>query len=160
MKTFSVLIENNGRMVASGGQRRMTAATPRPITASTPLAKTCEESGETPLWQVKAVRIVHDNVEHTVTYKDATLEFLGEPVMYFPEFSHADPTVKRQSGLLRSRYGFVLEYRLFRARIPYFIAIDADRDATLEPFLTTDGGDIMLGEYRQRWSGWRLLAAG
>ena len=33
-------------------------------------------------------------------YKDAVLKVYNVPVLYFPNFFHPDPTVKRQSGFL------------------------------------------------------------
>jgi hypothetical protein len=53
-----------------------------------------------PLWQIKASRIVHDQVTQTVSYRDARLEFFGLPVAYFPYFQHPDPSVKRKTGFL------------------------------------------------------------
>ena len=51
-----------------------------------------------PLWQVKAVRVVHDADRQTVEYKDAWLELAGVPIAYTPYFSHPDPTVKRRTA--------------------------------------------------------------
>ena len=53
-----------------------------------------------PLWQLKAVRVTHDQAEHKMEYRDAWLEIYGVPIAYTPYFSHPDPSVKRQTGLL------------------------------------------------------------
>ena len=46
------------------------------------------------------------DLEHKrIEYKDATLEMYGFPVAYFPFFFNADPSVKRESGLLPPVFG-------------------------------------------------------
>src|SRR3546814_9095279 len=35
-----------------------------------------------PLWQIKAVKIIHDQEEKTIEYQDAWMEIYGLPVMY------------------------------------------------------------------------------
>jgi LPS-assembly protein len=68
-----------------------------------------------PLWQVKAARIIHDQKERMIYFENASLEFFGRPIVWFPYFSTPDPTVKRKSGLLmpsassNSKYGLGLE---------------------------------------------------
>ena len=53
-----------------------------------------------PLWQVKAVRIIHDEAEKMMYFEDARIEFFGVPLAYMPYFSAPDPSVKRKSGFL------------------------------------------------------------
>ena len=53
-----------------------------------------------PKWQVKAMRIIHDQGEKMLYFEDARLEFFGYPLAYFPYFSAPDPTVKRKTGVL------------------------------------------------------------
>jgi LPS-assembly protein len=102
-----------------------------------------------PLWQVKAVRIIHDQNEKELYFQDASLEFWGHPIAWLPYFSAPDPTVKRKSGVLipsitsNSKYGAALE-------VPYYLALAPDYDATLAPMITTRQGVLMQGEFRQR----------
>ena len=53
-----------------------------------------------PLWQVKAVRIIHDQTEKMIYFENASLEFFGRPIAWLPYFSAPDPTVKRKTGVL------------------------------------------------------------
>ena len=53
-----------------------------------------------PLWQVKAMRIIHDQGEKMLYFEDMRLEFFGQPIAWLPYFSTPDPTVKRKSGVL------------------------------------------------------------
>lgn len=107
----------------------------------------------TPLWRIRARRVIHDEEARLIHYEDATFDVMGIPVAWLPYFRHADPTVKRTSGFLvpvftsSSVYGYGL-------KTPYYWVIDENSDATLTPFFMTDEGLILEGEYR------RLFASG
>ena len=102
-----------------------------------------------PLWQVKAVRIIHDQGEKMIYFEDARLEFFGAPIAWLPYFSAPDPTVKRKTGMLMptinssSKYGLAVE-------VPYYWALAPDYDATIAPMITTKQGLLLQGEFRQR----------
>jgi len=124
--------------------------------------KACaEDPKKPPLWQVKAARIIHDEGEKMIYFENASLEFFGVPVAYFPYFSAPDPTVKRKSGFLMplftssSVYGFGVE-------IPYYMALAPDYDLTISPFFTTKQGIVMQGEFRQRLAdgAWMIRGTG
>jgi LPS-assembly protein len=102
-----------------------------------------------PLWQVKGMRIIHDQIDKMLYFENAQVEFFGVPLAYIPYFSTPDPTVKRKSGFLmpvtsnNSTYGYGVE-------IPYYWAIAPDYDATFNPRFMTDQGVLLQGEFRQR----------
>ena len=102
-----------------------------------------------PEWQVKAVRIIHDQNEKMLYFEDASLEFWGHPIAWMPYFSMPDPTVKRKTGMLvplmtsSSNYGFAVE-------VPYYFALAPNYDATFAPMITTKQGPLLQGEFRQR----------
>ena len=54
----------------------------------------------TPLWRIRARRVIHDETEKRIHYEDATFDVMGVPVAWLPWFSHADPTLDRASGFL------------------------------------------------------------
>ena len=58
----------------------------------------------TPLWRIRAERIVHDEEEGLVHYEDATFEVMGTPIFYTPYFRHPDPSRDRTSGFLSPEY--------------------------------------------------------
>ncbi|HJQ59899.1 MAG TPA: LPS assembly protein LptD, partial [Vineibacter sp.] len=103
-----------------------------------------------PLWQIKAARIVHDREKKDIYFYDATLEFFGIPVAWTPYFAHADPSVKRRSGLLapqleRSKdlgYGITL---------PYYAVIDDGTDLTIYPRFLSRRGLHLSAEMRKRY---------
>jgi LPS-assembly protein len=102
-----------------------------------------------PLWQVKAVRLIHDQNEKMLYFENAQLEFFGVPMAYLPYFSAPDPTVKRKSGFLtpgissNSTYGYAVE-------VPYYWSIAPDYDATFNPRFMTEQGVLLQAEFRQR----------
>ncbi len=102
-----------------------------------------------PLWQVKAVRMIHDQGEKMLYFEDASLEFFGMPIAWMPYFSAPDPTVKRKTGFLIPIAGYS---SLFGAslEIPYYWALAPDYDATFQPRITSTQGVLLQGEFRQR----------
>ncbi|MEP7029904.1 MAG: LPS-assembly protein LptD [Pseudolabrys sp.] len=102
-----------------------------------------------PLWQVKSVRMIHDQGEKMIYFEDARLEFFGQPLAWLPYFSAPDPTVKRKTGMLMptvtssSKYGAAVE-------VPYYWALAPDYDATVSPMITSKQGVLLQGEFRQR----------
>jgi LPS-assembly protein len=143
------LLSDNSRFAANaarrvGGERKeMSRAVFSPC-------RLCEKDPtRPPLWQIKAVKVVHDEARKDIDYRDATLEMWGLPVAYFPAFSHPDPTVKQRSGFLSPRIGQSGEVGTILG-IPYYYAIGPDKDLTVEPTLFSKDGLQLLGEYRQR----------
>jgi LPS-assembly protein len=102
-----------------------------------------------PLWQVKGVRIIHDQIDKMLYFENAQLEFFGVPMAYLPYFSTPDPTVKRKSGFLMPSYSTNSTYG-FGIETPYYWAIAPDYDATFNPRFMTEQGVLLQGEFRQR----------
>ncbi len=110
----------------------------------------CKNAPERPpLWQVKASRIIHNQDEQMIYYKDATLEFFGLPMAYFPYFSSPDPTVKRKTGFLSPIFVNGTNIGV-GVGIPFFWNIAPDRDMTLTPVYYSEQGLLMQGEWRQQ----------
>ncbi|WND02341.1 LPS assembly protein LptD [Temperatibacter marinus] len=108
----------------------------------------CEQSGEEPLWQLKAVKVVHDKGKRRLYYDNAYLEVLGLPLMWLPKFSHPDPTVDRANGFLPIEFSSNKQLGLI-VGLPYYHSFSKSRDATITPLLTTKEGLVLKGEYRQ-----------
>jgi LPS-assembly protein len=102
-----------------------------------------------PKWQVKAMRIIHDETEKMLYFEDAKLEVLGVPFAYIPYFSAPDPTVKRKSGVLVPTFSTSSVYG-GAFSVPYYWALAPDYDATFTPMITTRQGPLLQGEFRQR----------
>jgi LPS-assembly protein len=110
----------------------------------------CKEHPERPpTWQIKAMRIVHDKQEQMIYFEDASFEFLGVPIAYFPYLSTPDPSVTRKSGFLAPNY--VYESRLgFGVSVPYFFNLAPNYDLTVTPTLLSRQGFLGQVEWRQR----------
>ena len=107
----------------------------------------------TPLWQIKALKVVHNPNKNRISYKAATLDFLGVPVLYFPSFSHPDGGAGRASGLLLPE----IEYRRslgLGIGVPYNVSFGPDRDITIKPWLYTGENPALALQAR------RLFKAG
>ncbi|HEY0281804.1 MAG TPA: LPS assembly protein LptD [Rhizomicrobium sp.] len=151
LQGFGAWIGENGRLVAASAQRSEGRFTTARNVAYTP-CKICNQPGRrTPVWQIKASRVVHDEEKRKIQFKDATVAFFGVPLLYTPYLTKPDPSVRYASGLLTPDIGSSSSTGYF-LRLPYYYSISPSQDATIEPLITTRGGNLLLGEYRQRWN--------
>ncbi len=150
LEGFAALIGKTGRLAATKAKREEGRFTTAYRAAYTP-CKICNKPGQrTPVWEVKSYRVVHDQLKHRIRFNDATLEFMGVPLLYTPYLSQPDPTVRYASGLLTPDVGNSSTIGYF-IRLPVYIALSQSNDATIAPLFTTHGGELLEGEYRERW---------
>ena len=150
LQGFAALIGQNARMVAASATREDGVITTGYHADYTP-CKVCQQTHRTPVWDVKAFRIIYDQPKHRIHFKDATIRFFGVPVLYTPYYSQADPTVKHASGILAPVLGTSTALGTF-VKLPVYVAFSDSQDLTVEPWFTTSGGELLEGEYRQRFS--------
>ncbi len=109
--------------------------------------KVCADS-PTPLWEIRARRVVHDQQEQQLYFDHASFRLAGIPVFYIPRLRMPDPSLTRATGFLlpslRSTSG-----RGGGIKLPYFIKIGDHRDVLLTPYITTSGGRSVELRYRQ-----------
>ena len=110
---------------------------------------TCKKiDGKCPAWSISADEVSHQKEKKRISYKNAWLKVYDKPIAYFPYFFHPDPTVDRQSGFLFPQ--FINSSNLgFSTQIPYFKAIDIDKDITISPRVYTNNNLFLQTEYRQ-----------
>src|SRR5437763_9025125 len=148
---FSALIGKTGRFAAIHATRTANGTIMTGIHGVFSTCKVCNKPGErTPLWQVRAAKVVWNEPEHEITYHDAVFELFGVPIAYTPYMSQPDPSVKHKTGLLAPELGSSSVLGSF-VRLPVYVALSDSQDATLSPMLTTHAGALAEGEYRQRW---------
>ena len=155
IENLRVLMSDDARIAAVGGRRTGGNITEMRNAVYSPCRTCAGRTTGTPIWQIKAVKIVHNQKEQIVEYNDAFMEFFGVPVAYTPYLSHPDPTVKRKSGILAPSYGGDSELGV-TLQVPYYLNIAPDKDATLRPTITTNEGLVMAGEDRQRFTDGQL----
>ncbi len=105
------------------------------------------ENGEPPLWQIRARRVVHDQVEKQLYFDHASVLVRDVPVFYFPHLRMPDPTLDRAQGFLIPEFNHssLLNYGI---KVPYFVPIGPNRDITLTPYLSSETRTMEF-RYRQ-----------
>ena len=109
-----------------------------------------------PPWSIQASKMQHNKTAKTIYYDNAVIKVYDIPIFYLPKLSHPDPSVKRRSGLLPPALtnsknlgtGF---------KVPYFWAINHDRDLTITGNLFDSERPLLLGEYRQAFQKSNLI---
>ena len=105
------------------------------------------EDGKPPLWQIRARRVIHDREERQIYFEDAQFRIRNVPVFYFPRLRLPDPTVERATGFLIPLPVSTSEFGL-GLKIPYFIALQDDRDLTVTPYISSRTRTVEM-RYRQ-----------
>lgn len=156
---IGLVLEDKSRVAGAGARRSDGTITEVSRAVYSPCNLCEEDPSAAPLWQIKAIRVIHDAEEKQVTYNNAWIELFGVPVAYTPYLSHPDPTVKRRSGLLAPSFTNSSDLG-FQVRTPYFWAIDDYQDATFTPMVSTDGGQGAIGQYRRNFKNGFVIADG
>ena len=109
---------------------------------------TCSSDNECPPWSLYAEEIEHDKKEQVIKYKNAWLKIYDVPAVYFPRFSHPDPTVNRKSGFLSPKFSNSKSLGT-SVNVPYFHVISENKDLTFKPKIFFDDEIVLQNEYRQ-----------
>ncbi|MGL4543060.1 MAG: LPS-assembly protein LptD, partial [Polymorphobacter sp.] len=143
-----LVLERGGRLAAKSGERVGGKTVMNRAVYSPCSVVGADGCAKEPLWQIRAVRVTHDPVKRRISYKDATLEFFGVPVMFLPTLSHPDGVADRATGLLvpLATYNANLGFGL---ALPYYLSISPAQDLTLTPWVYTAVNPALGFEYRQ-----------
>jgi LPS-assembly protein len=101
------------------------------------VASSCQicASHPTPLWEIRARRVIHDAEEQQLYFDEAQFRVLGIPLLYLPRMRLPDPTLDRATGFLvpkiatRSDLGTGLKF-------PYFLRLGDHADLTFTPYIS------------------------
>lgn len=112
--------------------------------------KVCE-ANPTPLWEIRATRVVHDQERQLLYFDNAQFRVAGVPIAYLPRLRMPDPTLKRAAGFL---IPIIKSTSLLGTgiKLPYFIPLGDDKDVTITPFATTGGARSVELRYRQAFT--------
>ena len=107
----------------------------------------CNDESDCPPWVVTASEITHDKNKKQLIYNGAVIKVYNIPVLYFPKFFHPDPTVKRQSGLLKPNLNNsnVLGSSF---NLPYYHVISQNKDFTFRPTIFDSDIKMFQNEFR------------
>lgn len=111
-----------------------------------------------PLWEIRAARVVHDQVAQQLWFERAQLRFAGVPVAWLPQLRVPDPTLDRARGLLSPRLRTTTGLGP-GLKLPYFIPLGETRDLTVTPYASLKGGRTVELRYREAfrrgWTEWQ-----
>ncbi|MEM1235646.1 MAG: LPS assembly protein LptD [Pseudomonadota bacterium] len=106
-------------------------------------------SDRPPLWQIRARRVVHDELERQLYFEHAQLRILDVPVFYLPRLRLPDPSLARSNGFLFPEYTSS-SLQGSGLRVPYFFTLGDHADLTVAPWITTESKTLEL-LYRQEF---------
>ncbi len=147
VQSLSLVAKDDTRIAAERATRREGNVTEFVNGKFTPCKS---ENGMPPLWCLSAARVTHDQQAATISYQDAQFELFGQPIVYLPYFQHADPSVKRKSGLLPPSFGVSSNNLGFHTEIPYYFALSPSYDFLFNPMYSAKQGVLWQGEWRHR----------
>ena len=135
-------IKNDPRLKGASAQRKDDITT-----LKKGVFTSCNDDTDCPPWIVTASEIKHDKNRKLLIYDDALLKIYNVPVLYFPKFFHPDPTVKRQSGLLKPSLNNsnILGSSL---NLPYYHVISQSKDFTFRPTIFDSDIKMFQNEFR------------
>ena len=115
------------------------------------------ENDKCPPWSIQSTKMLHDNEKKTIYYDNALLKIYDIPIFYFPKLSHPDPSVDRRSGFLLPTYSDTKNLGS-GVSIPYFFAINQDKNFTLTNKLYASNNPLFEGAYHQVFKNSYLMA--
>lgn len=132
---------------------RMMRVSGRYTALQTVTASSCRvcANDPTPLWEIRARRVVHDEVARQIYFDRAQFRLAGVPVLYIPRLRMPDPTLKRATGFLMPSIRTTSDLGT-GIRVPYFIVLGKSVDLTLTPYLTARNSQTLGLRYRQAFA--------
>lgn len=114
------------------------------------IASSCRVCAEnpTPLWEIRADRVRHDEEARQLHFEGAQFRLGGVPVAYVPRLRLPEPGLDRSPGLLSPRLRATSEFG-FSMGLPWFVPMGPRRDLTLTPFVGGRGMTALAWRYRQ-----------
>jgi LPS-assembly protein len=113
------------------------------------VASSCQVCADnpTPLWEIRASGVVHDQIGQQLYFENAQLRVGGIPVFYLPRLRLPDPTLDRATGFLVPDLRTTSDLGT-GVKLPYFIRIGDSADLTLTPYVSPATTTVEAG-YRQ-----------
>lgn len=148
---FSARLPENGTIVADSFIRRDENFAEMNSAAFT-ACNTCDDEGapKIPTWSIEADKVVRDQADKSINYRNAVVRVKGVPILYSPFFSHADPTADRRSGLLAPSFSATRRRGLTYEQ-PVLWAISPYQDLVISPQINTEVNPLLNMEYRRRF---------
>ncbi|WP_136644622.1 LPS-assembly protein LptD [Tabrizicola sp. YIM 78059] len=152
--TSARLVLNRQLQLAANRMMRVAGRYNAMETVAASSCKVCE-GDPTPLWEIRARRVVHDEVERQIYFDHAQFRLAGVPVFYIPRLRMPDPTLDRATGFLMPTVRTTSDLGT-GVKIPYFIALGPSADLTVAPYLTFRNSTTLNLRYRQAFATGRI----
>ena len=119
----------------------------------------CEfkENEKCPPWTIQASKMTHDSKSKTIYYDNAVIKVYNIPIFYSPKLSHPDPTVDRRSGFMVPTFSNSGNLGAGLS-IPYFWAVNKEKNLTFTNKLYVDQNPLFLSEYHQAFKNSNFLS--
>ncbi|WP_319544722.1 LPS-assembly protein LptD [Ruegeria conchae] len=115
-------------------------------------------NGIPPIWQIRARKVTHDQLERQLYFEGAQFRILDVPVFYFPTLRLPDPTLERATGFLVPSIRTTSQLDT-GVQVPYFFKIGDHKDLTLTPYLSSKTRTLGF-RYRQAFKSGRIRLRG
>ena len=115
-------------------------------------------NGKPPLWQIRARKVTHDQVERQLYFEGAQFRILDVPVFYFPALRLPDPTLERATGFLVPSIRTTSQLGT-GVQVPYFFKLGDHKDLTVTPYVSPNTNTLDL-RYRQAFKNGRIRLRG
>ncbi|MES2816734.1 MAG: LPS assembly protein LptD [Pseudomonadota bacterium] len=148
--TSARLVLNQQLQLAANRMMRVSGRYTALQTVTASSCKVCP-GDPTPLWEIRARRVVHDEVGRQIYFDRAQFRLAGIPVLYIPRLRMPDPTLKRATGFLMPSIRTTSDLGT-GIRVPYFIVLGKSADLTLTPYLTARQSQTLGLRYRQAFA--------
>ena len=128
-------------------------AGPRFDTLTRAVASTCRvcAARPTPLWEIRARRVVRDRTERQIYFEGAQFRVAGVPIAYLPRLRLPGPGNDRSTGVLAPAFRSTSQLGT-GVILPVFVVLGPSRDVTISPYLSS--GTRTLGlRYREAFRG-------
>ncbi len=114
------------------------------------------ENEKCPPWTLQASKMTHEKKNKTIYYNNAVIKIYDFPIFYIPYLSHPDPSVSRRSGFLPPNFSDSKNLGAGLS-IPYFFAINEDKNFTFTNNLFYEQHPLFIGEYNQAFKNSNFL---
>jgi LPS-assembly protein len=159
-ESFSTRMEGHVQIAATSVTRRNDNITDFRGVIYTPCLVCAENGQKHPTWSIRARSVVQDKARKTLTFRDAVVEVLGQPILYLPVLPAADPTAVRKSGLLLPLLTFSGP-RGVSYEQPYYQVISPSTDLLITPQINSLVNPFLKLDFRKRfYSGTLEVRAG
>lgn len=145
-------LDNGIKLMAATGVRRSETVNELNYVLFTP-CNICTDDGapKQPSWSIQAERVVQDEAQRAVLYRNAIFKIGGVPVLYLPVFWHPDQTVERASGFLVPDIEFS-DLRGISYEQPYLWVISPSEDLVVTPQINTEVNPFLNVTWRRRFT--------